>query len=99
MAAATPVPRAYRASAPETIDTAANSRGASTGLARALCTLGLVGVVVSVFVLAARAATSPSQFVPAHTGGWPSWMAGPLQGLGVGIGTPSFEVFTLLMCL
>jgi alpha-1,6-mannosyltransferase len=65
---------------------------------RALGSLGLLGVVASVFAISAGAASRPSAYVPARSGGWPHWLAGALQGLDVGISKNSFEVFTLIMC-
>ena len=47
------------------------------GLVRTLGALGLLGVLTSVFLVAAGAATRPSVYVPARHGGWPGWMAGP----------------------
>ena len=52
----------------------------STRALRALGALGLLGVLTSVFLLTAGAASSPSQYVPARSGGWPDWLAGPLRG-------------------
>ena len=70
------------------------SRGRGAG-ARAPCgslgALGLLGILTTVFLLTAGAATSPSQYVPGRSGGWPGWMAGPLEGLGVGISHTSFQ--------
>jgi alpha-1,6-mannosyltransferase len=65
---------------------------------RALGLLGLLAILVGVFLIAAGAATAPSQFVPGRSGGWPGWMAGPLEGLGVGISATSFQTFTLIVC-
>jgi alpha-1,6-mannosyltransferase len=59
--------------------------------------LGLLGVLASVFLLAAGAATRPSSYVPARTGGWPDWLAGPLQGLDVGLTRNSFQTYMLIM--
>jgi alpha-1,6-mannosyltransferase len=65
---------------------------------RVLGVLGLAAVVASAFLLAASAAGSPtSTLVPARSGGWPAWMAGPLRNLGLSIGSDSFQTFTLLM--
>jgi hypothetical protein len=64
---------------------------------RALGALGLLGVLTSVFLIAAGAASRPSQYVPARSGGWPGWLAGPLQGLGLGLGSSSFQTLTLIM--
>jgi hypothetical protein len=55
-------------------------------------------VVTTVFLVTAGAATRPSQYVPGRSGGWPGWMAGPLEGLGVGITPARFETLTLIMC-
>jgi alpha-1,6-mannosyltransferase len=54
--------------------------------------------VSSVFLLTAGAATAPSQYVPGRIGGWPGWMAGPLEGLGIGITNGSFQALMLIMC-
>ena len=70
---------------------------ASIRALRVLGTLGLLGVLTSVLLLAAGAASSPSQYVPARSGGWPGWLAGPLEGLGVGLGSASFQTLTLIM--
>jgi Glycosyltransferase family 87 len=78
---------------------AAHSRiGDRSRALRALGALGMLGVVTTVFLLAAGAASRPSQYVPARSGGWPSWMAGPLEGLGVGITSGGFQALTLIMC-
>jgi hypothetical protein len=65
---------------------------------RALGTAGLLGVLASVFGVAAGAAGGPTAYVPARSGGWPSWLSGPLHGLGLGIGSGSFQTLTLVMC-
>src|SRR5947209_14689023 len=65
---------------------------------QALGGLGLLGVVTSVFFVAAGAAAAPSRYVPESRGGWPAWLAGPLQHLGLGIGSASFQALTLIMC-
>ncbi len=65
---------------------------------RALGSLGLLGAVCSVLLLSAGAATRPSIYVPGRSGGWPGWMAGPLEGLDVGITKGSFQTLTLIMC-
>jgi hypothetical protein len=64
---------------------------------RVVGALGLLGVLTSVFLLTAGAASGPTQYVPARSGGWPGWLAGPLAGLGVGIGSGSFQTLTLIM--
>jgi hypothetical protein len=64
---------------------------------RALGALGLLGLLTSVLLLTAGAASRPSQYVPARSGGWPGWLAGPLRGLGVGLGSASFQTLTLIM--
>jgi alpha-1,6-mannosyltransferase len=65
---------------------------------RALAWLGLLGVVTTVFLLTAGVASEPSQYVPGRSGGWPGWMAGPLEGLGVGITNGGFQALMLIMC-
>ncbi len=67
-------------------------------LATQLGAAGLLGIVVSIFGVVAGAAGSPTPYVPARIGGWPGWLSGPLHGLGIGIGSSSFQVLTLLMC-
>jgi hypothetical protein len=68
------------------------------GALRALGACGLVGVLASVFLIAAGAASAPSQYVPARSGGWSDWLAGPLQGLGIGLDGAGFQALTLIMC-
>ena len=51
----------------------------------------------SVLLVAAGAASGPSQYVPARSGGWPSWLAGPFAGLGVGLSPGGFQALTLIM--
>jgi hypothetical protein len=70
----------------------------SSGALRALGVAGLVGVVASVLAVAAGAAGAPTQYVPGRSGGWPAWLYGPLHGLGLGIGSSSFQALTLAMC-
>jgi hypothetical protein len=70
---------------------------ASTRTLRVLGALGLLGVFTSIFLLTAGAASGPSQYVPARSGGWPNWLAGPLEGLHVGITASRFQTLTLIM--
>ena len=70
---------------------------ASTRALRWLGALGLLGVFTSVLLVAAGAAGGPSQYVPARSGGWPSWLAGPFAGLGVGLSADRFQALTLIM--
>jgi hypothetical protein len=65
---------------------------------RALGLLGLLGIVVTVFLTVAGAAGEPSQYVPARSGGWPGWLAGPLEGLGMSLGSGGFQTLMLIMC-
>ena len=62
--------------------------------------MGLLGILASVFLLSAGAARSPTIYVPARTGGWPDWLAGPLRGIGIGMAISSgeFQTLTLIMC-
>src|SRR5438105_13093854 len=66
--------------------------------ARAAALLGALAVVASAYLLAAAAAGEPSQYVPARIGGWPNWLAGPLEGHGGSLSAGAFETLTLLMC-
>jgi Glycosyltransferase family 87 len=59
--------------------------------------LGLAGVLISVFLLFAGAASAPSIYVPGRSGGWPAWLAGPLRDLGFSLSDSSFQTLTLLM--
>lgn len=60
----------------------------------ALC---LIAIVATSFLLAASASAGPSDFVRVHGGGWPGWIAGPYQGLGLRLTPASFDVFTLVL--
>jgi len=64
---------------------------------RTLGALGLLGVLTSVFLITAGAASRPSQYVPARIGGWPGWLAGPLEGLNLGLTPDRFQTLTLIM--
>lgn len=80
-------------------DRSSASRAAGSRLApQALGFAGLVGVPVSVLCVAGGAAGAPTQYVPGRSGGWPAWLYGPLHGLGLGIGSGSFQALTLVMC-
>jgi alpha-1,6-mannosyltransferase len=71
---------------------------APAGALRALGVAGLAGVLVGAGLLSAGAAGAPTPFVPARSGGWPSWLAGPLTGLHVGLSDGRFQALVLLMC-
>jgi hypothetical protein len=74
------------------------SRGGSRA-ARSLARLGLLGIVVTIFLTAAAAAGEPTQYVPGRSGGWQSWLAGPLADLRLGgLGPGEFQSLTLVMC-
>ena len=77
---------------------AAQTRTRNERLLRALGWAGLAAVVASAAAIAAGAAHAPSQYVPARSGGWPGWLAGPLHGLGLPIGRASFQAYTLVLC-
>jgi alpha-1,6-mannosyltransferase len=74
------------------------ARRRAGAIPRALGLLGLLGIVATTFLTAAGAAGEPSQYVPGRSGGWPGWMAGPLEGLGMNIGSGAFQTLTLIMC-
>jgi hypothetical protein len=65
---------------------------------RVLGSLALVGLVVCLFALVADAASGPSQYVPARSGGWPGWLAGPLSGVGSGLSSGLFQGLMLAIC-
>jgi Glycosyltransferase family 87 len=67
-------------------------------LARVSGLLGLLGVLVTTFLTAAGAAGEPSQYVPSRSGGWIYWLAGPLEGLDMSIGSGGFQTLSLIMC-
>jgi hypothetical protein len=73
----------------------AEGRPAAAG--RLLGALALLGIV-AVFLTSAGAAGEPSQYVPGRSGGWPGWLAGPLEGLNINIGSRGFQTLTLIMC-
>jgi hypothetical protein len=95
--ATTPIPRAR-------VEGTADGRprgkpaGVRAAIMRAIGTVGLAGVLVTVFLLDAGAAAGPSQYVPSRVGGWPAWLAGPLAGLGDRLGSSSFQLLMLIMC-
>lgn len=68
----------------------------------ALGAAGLVAILASMLLICAGAASGPSALVPARTGGWYGWLAGPLAELGFPptrpLGQTSFQALTLLMC-
>ncbi len=100
MQATTPLTGAARAVQPSPDgqrDAAPRESSRSTRTLRALGALGLLGVLTSVFLIAAGAASRPSQYVPARSGGWPGWLAGPLEGLRLGITPTRFQTLTLIM--
>jgi hypothetical protein len=73
-------------------------RGRGFAARRALGAGGLAAVVVGVWAIAIGAAGAPGPLVPARSGGWPGWLAGPLHGLGGQLGTGGFQTWTLLVC-
>ncbi|HEY1835141.1 MAG TPA: glycosyltransferase 87 family protein [Solirubrobacteraceae bacterium] len=58
----------------------------------------MLGVLCTAFLIAAGAAGGPSQYVPADSGGWPDWLAGPLRGIGLGLSSGGFQALMLAMC-
>jgi len=68
------------------------------GVAGAIGAVGLLGILTTVLLISAGAASAPTQYVPARSGGWPAWLAGPWHGLGVDLGSGGFQTLTLLMC-
>lgn len=98
MQAATPVSTApIAAGAPDQSGSHARER-VPVWLARVLGAAGLTAVIVGVLGISGGAAGAASAYVPARAGGWPSWLAGPLSGLGLSISSSSFQTLTLVMC-
>lgn len=64
---------------------------------RVLGSLGLLGIVTSTFLLAAGASAAPSNYVRLRRAGWPSWVAGPFEHIGLTLTNSSFQTFTLVM--
>ena len=73
-------------------------RAPSAGPVGWLGAFGLLLVVGSLLALATEAAGSPSQYVPADSGGWPGWLAGPLASAGSHLGTDGFQALMLAAC-
>jgi alpha-1,6-mannosyltransferase len=93
----TPIPRPAAGVARPTMRQREHNANA-TNATRVLGTLGLIGIVGSVLGVMAAAAGEPTPYVPARSGGWPGWLSGPLGGLGLSIGSSSFQTLTLVMC-
>ncbi|HEX4466370.1 MAG TPA: glycosyltransferase family 87 protein [Solirubrobacteraceae bacterium] len=68
------------------------------GMRRTLALAGVLGLLAALAVLVVAAASSPTQYVPAHVGGWPGWLSGPLRGTSLGLGSRSFEALMLGIC-
>jgi Glycosyltransferase family 87 len=98
MQVTTPIPRGTaKGTAPGWRDSS-ESGANPTRSARMLGAVGLLGVLITVFLVSAGAAGKPSQYVPARVGGWPSWLAGPLAGLDMKLSSATFQVLMLVMC-
>ncbi len=65
---------------------------------RAAGGVALVALVAALAVLCVDAAAAPSRYVPADSGGWPSWLSGPLHGLGSQLGKGGFQTLMLVIC-
>jgi len=75
----------------------AQTLGAQTAL-RAAGATALLALLAALAVLAIDAAAAPSRYVPADSGGWPHWLAGPLSGPGEVLGKGGFQMLTLIIC-
>ena len=95
--ATTPIPRASTKGTAPAGSREKRDRFVAARATRAACVLGVLGVLVSVFLVSAGAAGAPSQLVPARSGGWPDWLAGPFEGLGSGLGSSGFQTLMLIM--
>ena len=98
MQAATPVPAAPTAAGAPDQSASETRERVPAWLTCALGVVGLVAVTVAVLGISGGAAGAPSVYVPARAGGWPSWLAGPMSGLGLSISSGSFQTLTLVMC-
>ncbi len=100
MQVTTPVPRPARPVAPAAPQAATPGRvPPSTG--RVLAWTGCAAIVIGVALLIAFAADAPTVYVPASVrGGFPTWLAGPLHGLGLGrLSNNRFQDLVLLVCV
>ena len=66
--------------------------------ARVLGSVGLAGLVVSIFLLGANAASAPSSYVPASKHAFPDWLAGPLAPFGFSAAHGLLEGLVLAAC-
>jgi hypothetical protein len=72
--------------------------GAASSVQSWLAGAGLVALLGALAVLAIDAAAAPSHYVPADSGGWPSWLSGPLGGIGSHLSSGTFQVLVLIVC-
>jgi hypothetical protein len=98
MQVTTPIPHALEKGTAQRGDARAGSARLAPAVARLLGGMGMLGVLATVFLISAGAASAPSQYVPGRSGGWPAWLAGPLAGVGVGLGSGGFQTLMLIMC-
>lgn len=100
MQASTPISRVGGAAHahPATVGDGYGDARVPTSVVRASALLGLLGVLTTTLLLCADAASAPSEFVPARTGGWSVWLTGPLRHLGAPLGSPGFQTLMLIMC-
>jgi Glycosyltransferase family 87 len=73
------------------------TKGAALPAVRLIGALGLLGVLISTFLLAAGAAHTPSMFVPASHGGFPGWLSGPFHNLGVGLSKDRLQLLLVVL--
>ncbi|MHB1537145.1 MAG: glycosyltransferase 87 family protein [Solirubrobacteraceae bacterium] len=66
-------------------------------LRRAVGFACLGAIVIASFLLGASASGGASTYVRVRGGGWPSWIAGPYEGIGLSLGATSFEVYSLVL--
>jgi hypothetical protein len=72
--------------------------GAAPSMLGPLAGAGLVALLSALAVLVIDAASSPSPYVPADSGGWPDWLSGPLGGIGSHLSSATFQVLVLIVC-
>jgi hypothetical protein len=75
----------------------ARVRGAATAARRAIGLLSLATIVYLGASIATGTAAAPSRLVPARLGGFPSWLRGPLDGVGLPLSREGFVIAFVAM--
>jgi Glycosyltransferase family 87 len=75
----------------------ARARGAATAVRRGIGLLSLAAVVYLGASIATGTAAAPTRRVPARLGGFPAWMRGPLDGVGLPLSRAGFVIAIVAM--